>query len=98
MSNTNVTTTTTTAQPANGLLAWAEHCQAVWQATDASIGNRLFLAEHGYDVDPSEVFASALSDLRSGLVEPIVRLTSEQMDELERERPGAEFCETPYLY
>lgn len=42
--------------------------------------------------------SGVLAALRSGEVEPITRLTDEQMAEVERERPGAEFSETPFLY
>lgn len=91
-----------TMQPSNesmSLIEWAAHQQAIWQAAADSPASKEWLVATRYaDVDPDEVFSAALSDLRSGLVEPIVRLTSEQMDAIEDERPGEDYSTHPYLY
>lgn len=81
------------------LIQWVEYKVALVKAIDADQDNQAWLKEHGLnDVAPSEIFASALDDLRSGKTELYARLTKAQMDEIERERPGQELSEQPYLY
>jgi len=47
--------------------------------------------------DEELFLATALTMLRNGTI-PMVRLTAEQLDELEDERIGASLCETPQLW
>lgn len=57
--------------------------------------------DDGYAFDEGDELAfmgATLDTLRLGLTEPIVRLTSAQMDEIEDERVGADVCERPYLW
>ena len=45
-----------------------------------------------------DAMSADLAKLQAGLVEPVVRLTSEQLDEIESERPGEDFSTQPFLY
>lgn len=47
-------------------------------------------------VSELETMDAALEALRSGQVEPVVRLSDEQMAEIEDERPGEEICNRPW--
>ena len=47
-------------------------------------------------VDELDAMAADLATLQAGLVEPVVRLTSEQLDEIESERPGEEISTRPW--
>lgn len=40
----------------------------------------------------------ALDSLRAGHTPPIARLTPQQLEEIERERPGEDFSQLPFLY
>lgn len=45
-----------------------------------------------------EFMDAELDALRLGLVEPMVRLTPAEMEEIEEERIGAKFSESPYQW
>lgn len=47
-------------------------------------------------VSDREAMDEVLAALRSGQVEPVVYLTDAQMNEIEDERPGEEFCNRPW--
>lgn len=57
--------------------------------------------DDGYAFDEGDELAfmgATLDTLRLGLVEPIVRLSAAQMDEIEDERPGEHFSREPFAY
>jgi len=77
--------------------------EKVEMVADASLNNGVVgvvcgEAFNAVYVSEEDLMNAALDAVRSGVTTPIIRLTPEQLDELERERPGEDYCTRPYLY
>lgn len=81
------------------LLPW-ENPQDVIDQANAVLDEMDYKPGLGIDdeFDELEFMGATLDTLRLGLVEPVVRLTSAQMDEIEDERPGEHFSREPFAY
>jgi len=73
-----------------------EACQAAHEAALAERTDEVH--QFAAMLDEMAAMDADLAALRIGIVEPIVRLTPEQLDEIERDRPGEDYCTRPYLY
>jgi len=81
------------------LLPW-EDAQDVIDQAEAILDEMDYKPGLGIDdpFDEIEFMGAELTSLRLGLAAPVQRLISAQMDEIERERVGADFCQRPYLW
>ena len=68
-----------------------------WEVADEPDETTAWLAT-AEEPDELALMAADLDALRLGLVKPLARLTKAQMDEIERERIGADFCESPWVW